>query len=127
MNNFEELRQTIRTGSAEEKYEAVLKLAECDGDPVTLVDYLLKLMELADESTLGAATRVCSRLGSKAIPSLIAAIGSENVRIRWRAAKALGEIGKDAEAALPALKAALEDEEKRVRIWSAKAIKQIAG
>ena len=126
MHSFEQLKQLIRTSDPAGKYEAILNLAQCDGEPNAVAEYLVKLMDLADENSLGAATRVLSELGPRAIPSLIAALQNENVRIRWRAAKALGELGQDAEAALPALTVAQDDEEKRVRIWSAKAIKQIA-
>ncbi len=124
---FEDVRATIRRGSPEQKYEAVLDLPECDGSVVEKTSYVIELMRMADENLLGAATRVLSEFGVESVPVLEQTLQDTDARIRWRAAKALGSLGGTAEAALPALKASLGDDEKRVQIWARKAIQQIEG
>ena len=66
------------------------------------------------------ARRALVTIGRQAVPALIVALGSLDHRVRWEAAKALGQIG-DPEAA-PALVRALEDEEFDVRWLAAKGL-----
>jgi len=66
-------------------------------------------------------------VATEAVPALEKALGSEDFRIRSKAAEALGNIGRKATAAVPALVKALDDQESLVRAWAAKALGQIGG
>ncbi|MEM3071821.1 MAG: HEAT repeat domain-containing protein, partial [Candidatus Anstonellales archaeon] len=68
-------------------------------------------------------------IGKPAVPALIDALKDENWDVRYRAAKALGEIaekGGDCSAAVPALIDALKDNDWSVRYRAAKALGKIA-
>jgi HEAT repeat protein/lysophospholipase L1-like esterase len=64
-------------------------------------------------------------LGTRAIPGLVAALGSTNPRARTQAAWALGRIGPAASAAVTALGRALEDPSESVRMSAAVALGRI--
>lgn len=57
-----------------------------------------------------------AKLGRKVVPHLIAALSSDNPRLRQEAAMTLGAIGKDAAEALPALAKLLRDKDLTVMV-----------
>jgi HEAT repeat protein len=61
-------------------------------------------------------------IGSDAVNSLVALLGSEDNENRRRAAMALGQMGPGATAAGDALRRALGDERASVRFWAAKSL-----
>jgi HEAT repeat protein len=61
-----------------------------------------------------------------AVPALIVALGSDDVRLPTRATVALGNIGAEAKAAIPALVEAMEREEQEYKKNQAEAVGQIA-
>ncbi|HZC01464.1 MAG TPA: hypothetical protein VE844_08905, partial [Gammaproteobacteria bacterium] len=63
---------------------------------------------------------------ASAVPALIVALGSDNVRLPTRATVALGNIGAEAKAAIPALVEAMEREEQEYKKNQAEAVGQIA-
>jgi len=72
-----------------------------------------------------AATNGLESGGARAesdVPKLIAAVASPDAPDRWRAARALGDVGPGAAPAVPALMEALSDPEPRVRGHAARAL-----
>lgn len=63
---------------------------------------------------------------ASAVPALIVALGSDDVRLPTRATVALGNIGAEAKAAIPALVEAMEREEQEHKKNQAEAVGQIA-
>jgi HEAT repeat protein len=61
------------------------------------------------------------------VPALITALGDANVRVRWKAAQALEQIGPAAAEAVPALITALGDDDVGVRSAAAKALGEVRG
>ncbi|MCC9606084.1 HEAT repeat domain-containing protein [Blastopirellula sp. JC732] len=61
----------------------------------------------------------------KAVPALIAAMGSDDSELRWHAARALAEYETEAAPALAALTKGLDDPDMEVRAYSAYAIGEI--
>jgi HEAT repeat protein len=62
-----------------------------------------------------------------AVPGLVVALGSSDLKTRQAVPPILGELGPEAQAALPALQKALDDEDLDVRLQSAKAMLKIRG
>ena len=71
------------------------------------------------------APRVVDEALEKRVSELTEALGDAHVRVRWRAAVALWEIGAAAEAAVPALTTALNDEAASVADAARQALKRI--
>lgn len=86
------------------------------------------LAAAADEDARVRAIDDLASLGQNALPALdeiVAAIGGDNVRVRWHAARAIGAIGEDAVTVLPKLVALLADPDPVVATQAAAAIGQI--
>lgn len=90
---------------------------------------LVKLLSsAADEDGRVKAIDDLAAIGQNAKPAmdaLLAAIGGDNVRVRWHAARALGAIGEDALPALPTLVGLLKDADPIVATQAAAAIAAI--
>jgi HEAT repeat protein len=80
------------------------------------IDSPMKDLASSDGLVRQNARRRLVQLGDTAVPALVNGLQDPRERVRWEAAKALGEIRDP--AAAPALVAALEDEEPAVR-WLA--------
>jgi HEAT repeat protein len=80
------------------------------------VDSLMKDLASGDGIVRQNARRRLVQMGHAAVPALVEGMQHPRERVRWEAAKALGEIRDPAGA--PVLVAALEDEEPAVR-WLA--------
>jgi HEAT repeat protein len=96
-------------------------------DP-TIVPALLTLLSHESRSQRVYAAVILSRLGNRgveAVPVLVDALGLQDVPIRLRVLRALGDIGTAAEAALPALEAAERDREREVRSLASKTLKSV--
>ena len=59
------------------------------------------------------------------VPALIQALKDEDWRVRYDAAKTLGQIGPEAKAAVPALAQALKDGDWHVRQSAAEALEKV--
>jgi HEAT repeat protein len=66
------------------------------------------------------------RIGSPAVPALIAALKDERGDVRRVAAWELGRMGAPAVDAIPALLATLTDEDGEVRVAAAEALERVA-
>ncbi|MBX3411626.1 MAG: HEAT repeat domain-containing protein [Pirellulales bacterium] len=66
-----------------------------------------------------------SRIGSQALPVLIAALHDSDPVVRTNAAKGIARLGETAQQAVPALTAALADDVYTVRLTAARALGQI--
>ncbi len=92
-----------------------------EAEPIAeTIDSLVEKLSSSDGLKRQSARQELAFIGSPAIPALLKALQSPNERVRWEAAKALGEI-RDPLAA-PGLVQALEDEEPAVRWLAASAL-----
>ncbi|MBI2934842.1 MAG: HEAT repeat domain-containing protein [Chloroflexi bacterium] len=71
------------------------------------IPQLISQLGSEDESTRDRARRSLVETGQPAVQALIKAMASDNLRVRWQAAKALGELADP--TAAPSLLAALQD------------------
>jgi len=81
-----------------------------------------------DEDGRVLAVDAIADLGQNALPALddlVKALGDENIRLRWHAARAIGRIGEDAFPVLPKLVALLQDADPIVVTQAATAIREI--
>ena len=82
--------------------------------------------ELSNAGSSGqAAVQTLAVIGGAAVPALIEALGSKDRVARQNAARALGQIGGQAQSAVPALTRALQDENGWVREEAASALAKI--
>ena len=81
-----------------------------------------------DEDGRILAVDALADLGPNALPALddlVKALGDDNIRLRWHAARAIGRIGEDAFPVLPKLVALLKDADPIVVTQAAAAIREI--
>lgn len=95
-------------------------------NPVVLSVTAALAQELSSPGSSGeTAVHTLTVIGAAAVPVLIDALESRNRVARENAARALGQIGAEAQAAIPALTKALQDENGWVREEAAKALARI--
>ena len=80
-----------------------------------------------DQLQRDALTSAFVRIGTPAVPALIAALTAERVEVREHAADALGHLGSDADEAATALEAAAADVDAEVRLAAVSALGQLDG
>lgn len=93
-----------------------------------VADLVKVLASAGDEDGRVKAIDDLAAVGQNALPALdalLAAIGEDNVRIRWHAARAIGAIGEDALPVLPKLVNLLKDADPVVATQAAAAIASI--
>ena len=86
------------------------------------------LAAATDEDGRVLAVDAMADLGQNALPALddlVKAMGDDNIRLRWHAARAIGHIGEDAFPVLPKLVALLKDADPLVVTQAATAIANI--
>lgn len=83
--------------------------ALCDLGPSASVALPRITAWLSDAELSSDASKVMASIGSASVPVLISSLANTNDRIRYRAAEALGWIGRDAAPAVPALMAVLQE------------------
>lgn len=94
----------------------------------TIGDLRKALAAATDEDGRVLAVDAMADLGQNALPALedlVKAIGDDNIRLRWHAARAIGRIGEDAFPVLPKLIALLNDADPIVVTQAAAAIREI--
>jgi HEAT repeat protein len=94
----------------------------------TINDLRAALAAASDEDGRVQAVDAIADLGQNALPALddlVKAMGDENIRLRWHAARAIGRIGEDAFPVLPKLVALLKDADPIVVTQAATAIREI--
>ena len=94
----------------------------------TIGDLRQALAAATNEDGRVLAVDAIADLGQNALPALddlVAALGDENIRLRWHAARAIGRIGEDAYPVLPKLVALLKDPDPIVVTQAAGAIREI--
>ena len=94
----------------------------------TIGDLRKTLAEATDENGRVLAVDAIADLGPNALPALddlVKALGDDNIRLRWHAARAIGRIGEGAFPALPNLVALLKDADPIVVTQAAAAIREI--
>jgi len=94
----------------------------------TIGDLRKALAAATNEDGRVLAVDAIADLGQNALPALddlVTALGDENIRVRWHAARALGRIGEDAFPVLPKLIALLKDADPIVVTQAASAIREI--
>ncbi len=101
-----------------------------DGPPGAgkLPELRAALAAAADEDGRVLAVDAIADLGQSAFPALddlLKAMSDENIRLRWHAARAVGQIGEDAISALPKLVALLKDADPVVATQATAAIAAI--
>ena len=115
--------------AAAEKPAAAKVEADASAPGAAGVADLVKLLaSAADEDGRVKAIDDLAAVGQNAKPAmdaLLAAIGGDNIRVRWHAARALGAIGEDALPALPKLVGLLQDADPIVATQAAAAIAAI--
>ncbi len=93
--------------------------------PYTQVAPLIEKLTDNDFRVRHDAADAIVKIGSPAVPFLIAGLKDENKQVRWRAASALAEIGAEASSAVPALIVTLQDEDEYIRRIAAYALGKI--
>ena len=94
----------------------------------TIGDLRRALAAATNEDGRVLAVDAIADLGQNALPALddlVTAVGDENIRLRWHAARAIGRIGEDAYPVLPKLVALLKDADPIVVTQAAAAIREI--
>ncbi len=87
------------------------------------VDALVVTLESHDWELRRQAAEVLGAIGdSRAVPSLVAALGDPNIGVRWHAIEALGKIGT---GAVEPLVSVLGSSDNGVRWWAAAALEKI--
>ncbi|HWT01011.1 MAG TPA: HEAT repeat domain-containing protein [Pyrinomonadaceae bacterium] len=108
------LAEDLKSSKPEDAQAAAASLGEMGSDVVGYLTPMIKDMSPQSRGYVAEALRGC--VGS-AVPSLVAALGGEDVGMRAASAEVLGMIGPDAKDSVPALAAVLkgEDEDAEVR------------
>ena len=94
----------------------------------TIGDLRQALAAATNEDGRVLAVDAIADLGQNALPALddlVKALGDENIRLRWHAARAIGRIGEDAYPVLPKLVALLKDADPIVVTQATAAIREI--
>jgi HEAT repeat protein len=86
---------------------------------------LVANLKSADPGVSGQANLALIRIGEPAVPALVELLGSEDERLRARAASALWGMGSKGKGAVPALALALGDANFEVRVASAMALESM--
>lgn len=102
----------------------IMAFGEIGPEARASIPYLLAKLESGDWQSAMAREAVC-RIGSGAIPDLIAATRHCVTRVRWVAADAIGRAGPAAIPALPALLQLLSDKEEPVRSSACRALENV--
>jgi len=100
------------------RIEAALLLSD-----IRAASVLIEALHEMDKNISTRAMKALTRIGTPAIGYLLRALQDENVRVRRKAATALGDIRDD--VAVPALLEALYDTDEQVRYYAALALGQI--
>lgn len=90
------------------------------GDPA--LPELTRILPHADETGKKRIALVLKTIGAQAVPPLQESLDHPKAEVRAAAARALGEIGRAAQAAVPRLEEALRDPAKAVRLRAAEAL-----
>jgi HEAT repeat protein len=112
------LRAALNSSLSEVRVEAALLLSDVSAAPV-----LVEALHDMDKVVSTRAMKALTRIGTPAIGFLLRALRDENVRVRRKAANALGDIRDD--VAVPALLETLYDTDEQVRYHAALALGQI--
>ena len=86
---------------------------------------LVANLKSADQEVSGQANLTLIQIGEPAVPALVELLGSEDERLRARAASTLWGMGSKGKGAVPALALALADANFEVRVASAMALESM--
>ncbi len=95
---------------------------EAGPDIAALVAANITALKSADPDVSGEANLALIRIGEPAVPALIELLGSNDARLRARAATTLWGMGPKGKAGVPALASGLADPDLDVRLASAMAL-----
>ena len=105
----------LRSNDASIRFSALNALHIIKVEDQNVIDLLINLLSDSDPYINGKAAEILSKVGKKAVPYLIEALGDSNSNVRWCAAISLNKMGNNAEDAKPDLIKALKDENVNVR------------
>jgi CubicO group peptidase (beta-lactamase class C family) len=125
---FPVLREALASGSAQQRWGAIVALYRSAADPAPFLPELTHQLSQPDEKLVRASLGVLSRLESRAapaLPALRALLAHEDEEIRGATLATFAAIGPAARDAVPDLRPSLQDESAWVRIAAADAIRRI--
>lgn len=92
------------------------------------MDLLLERLILDDDAAVqDAAANALAQVGEPAVESLVDLLERGGPELQWRAARALGQIGKAAQSAVPQLERAFDSSSVQVQIEAVDAVWKISG
>ncbi|WP_407319143.1 HEAT repeat domain-containing protein [Isoptericola halotolerans] len=91
------------------------------GDP-RAIPALVAHLGTGDDTTRNGVTRDLASFGARAVPTVVAALASDDTHVRRHAAEALCFMGPSAEGAIDVISGALDDPDGAVRVSAAMAL-----